>query len=135
MCEMCFEQRKSFKWKFANKKTSFSRNTFYGDVADGSSYAVVDKLGKGSFAKLKEKVKDKLFAIANDIIKLAAARELVNGIKIDTNKKILEDFQKTAGFEYTKDQKRSIKEIFDDLSSGRVMDRLLSGDVGFGKTI
>ena len=103
-------------------------------VADGSSYAVVDKLGKGSFAKLKEKVKDKLFAIANDIIKLAAARELVNGIKIDTNKKILEDFQKTAGFEYTKDQKRSVNEIFADLSSGRVMDRLLSGDVGFGKT-
>ena len=103
-------------------------------VADGSSYAVVDKLGKGSFAKLKEKVKDKLFAIANDIIKLAAARELVNGIKINTDKKILNDFPKSSGFEYTKDQKRSIKEIFDDLSSGRVMDRLLSGDVGFGKT-
>jgi len=103
-------------------------------VADGNSYAVVDKLGKGSFAKLKEKVKDRLFAIANDIIKLAAARELVNGIKINTDKKILQDFQKSAGFEYTKDQKRSIKEIFDDLSSGRVMDRLLSGDVGFGKT-
>ena len=103
-------------------------------VADGSSYAVVDKLGKGSFAKLKEKVKDRLFAIANDIIKLAAARELVNGIKVDTNKKIIEDFQKSAGFDYTKDQKRSINEIFADLSSGRVMDRLLSGDVGFGKT-
>ena len=103
-------------------------------VADGSSYAVVDKLGKGSFAKLKEKVKDRLFAIANDIIKLAAARELVNGIKINTEKKLLEDFPKGSGFDYTKDQKRSIKEIFADLSSGRVMDRLLSGDVGFGKT-
>jgi transcription-repair coupling factor (superfamily II helicase) len=103
-------------------------------VADGSSYAVVDKLGKGSFAKLKEKVKDRLFAIANDIIKMAAARELVNGIKINTNKKTLEDFAKSSGFEYTKDQKRSVREIFDDLSSGRVMDRLLSGDVGFGKT-
>ena len=103
-------------------------------VADGSSYAVVDKLGKGSFAKLKEKVKDRLFAIANDIIKIAAARELVNGIQINTEKKILENFQKSAGFDYTKDQKRSIKEIFTDISSGRVMDRLLSGDVGFGKT-
>ena len=103
-------------------------------VADGSSYAVVDKLGKGSFAKLKEKVKDRLFAIANDIIKIAAARELVNGIQINTDKRILEDFQKSAGFDYTKDQKRSIREIFTDLSSGRVMDRLLSGDVGFGKT-
>jgi transcription-repair coupling factor (superfamily II helicase) len=103
-------------------------------VADGSSYAVVDKLGKGSFAKLKEKVKDRLFAIANDIIKLAAARELVNGIKINTEKKLLEDFSKSSGFDYTKDQKRSVREIFADISSGRVMDRLLSGDVGFGKT-
>ncbi|WP_072680031.1 transcription-repair coupling factor [Arcobacter sp. LA11] len=103
-------------------------------VADGSSYAVVDKLGKGSFAKLKEKVKDRLFAIANDIIKLAAARELVNGIKINTDKKVLTDFKLNAGFDYTKDQSRSVREIFEDLSSGRVMDRLLSGDVGFGKT-
>lgn len=103
-------------------------------VADGNSYAIVDKLGKGSFAKLKEKVKDKLFAIANDIIRLAAARELINGLKIDINKTVLNEFQKSAGFIYTKDQKRSIEEIFSDLSSGRVMDRLLSGDVGFGKT-
>ncbi len=103
-------------------------------VADGSSYAVVDTLGKGSFAKLKDKVKDRLFAIAGDIIKIAAARELVNGIKIDCNKKILSDFPKSAGFDYTKDQKRSISELFADLSSGKVMDRLLSGDVGFGKT-
>ncbi|RXJ86777.1 transcription-repair coupling factor [Arcobacter sp. CECT 8985] len=103
-------------------------------VADGSSYAVVDKLGKGSFAKLKQKVKDKLFAIANDIIKIAAARELINGIKINTDKQLLIDFQKKSGFEYTKDQTRSIREIFNDLSSGKVMDRLLSGDVGFGKT-
>jgi len=103
-------------------------------VADGSSYAVVDKLGKGSFAKLKDKVKEKLFAIANDIIKLAAARELVNGIKINTNKKELDTFVTSAGFDYTNDQSRSIKEILADLSSGRVMDRLLSGDVGFGKT-
>ena len=103
-------------------------------VADGSSYAMLDQLGKGSFAKLKAKVKDRLFAIANDIIKLAAARELVNGIAIETDKKPLRDFALSAGFEYTKDQSRSIKEIFSDLSSGKVMDRLLSGDVGFGKT-
>ena len=103
-------------------------------VADGESYAIVDKLGKGSFAKLKEKVKDRLFEIANDIIKLAAARELVNGIKIDIDEFLIKEFQSTAGFSYTKDQTRSINEIFADISSGKVMDRLLSGDVGFGKT-
>ncbi len=103
-------------------------------VADGSSFASLDKLGKGSFIKLKAKVKEKLFAIANDIIKLAAERELISGIKIPINKKILSDFPKSAGFEYTKDQVRSVQEIFYDLNSGKVMDRLLSGDVGFGKT-
>ncbi|AZL53383.1 transcription-repair coupling factor [Aliarcobacter skirrowii] len=103
-------------------------------VADGESYAIVDKLGKGSFAKLKEKVKDRLFEIANDIIKLAAARELVNGIKIDIDEFLIKEFQNKAGFSYTKDQTRSINEIFADISSGKVMDRLLSGDVGFGKT-
>jgi len=103
-------------------------------VADGESYAIVDKLGRGSFAKLKEKVKDRLFEIANDIIKLAAARELVNGIKIDIDEFLISEFQSKAGFSYTKDQTRSINEIFADISSGKVMDRLLSGDVGFGKT-
>ena len=103
-------------------------------VSDGSAYATLDKLGKGSFTKLKDKVRDKLFAIANDIIKLAAARELINGIRIPTNTKVIEAFQEEAGFEYTKDQTRSVNEIFKDLESGRVMDRLLSGDVGFGKT-
>ncbi|MDX3959791.1 transcription-repair coupling factor [Aliarcobacter skirrowii] len=103
-------------------------------VADGESYAIVDKLGRGSFAKLKEKVKDRLFEIANDIIKLAAARELVNGIKIDIDEFLIKEFQSKAGFSYTKDQTRSINEIFADISSGKVMDRLLSGDVGFGKT-
>ncbi|RXJ96854.1 transcription-repair coupling factor [Arcobacter sp. AHV-9/2010] len=103
-------------------------------VADGESYAIVDKLGRGSFAKLKEKVKDRLFEIANDIIKLAAARELVNGIKIDIDEFLIKEFQNKAGFTYTKDQTRSINEIFSDISSGKVMDRLLSGDVGFGKT-
>jgi len=103
-------------------------------LANSGSVAVLDKLGKGSFAKLKSKVKDKLFAIASDIIALAAKRELTNGIKIDTNKEAIKLFRQDAGFEYTKDQQRSIKELFDDLNSGIAMDRLLSGDVGFGKT-
>ena len=103
-------------------------------VANSGSVAVLDKLGKGSFAKLKSKVKDKLFAIASDIIAIAAKRELTKGLKIDTKKEEIKLLQSNAGFEYTKDQKRSIDELLNDLSSGLVMDRLLSGDVGFGKT-
>ncbi len=103
-------------------------------VANSGNIAVLDKLGKGSFAKLKNKVKEQLFAIANDIISLAAQRELIQGIKIDVSKEEILLLQSQAGFEYTKDQQRSIRELLSDLSSGKVMDRLLSGDVGFGKT-
>ncbi len=103
-------------------------------LADSGTIAVVDKLGKGSFAKLKSKVKDRLFAIASDIIAIAAKRELTKGIYIDTSKEEIELLQSQAGFEYTKDQNRSVKEFLADMNSGLVMDRLLSGDVGFGKT-
>ena len=103
-------------------------------LADSGSIATVDKLGKGSFAKLKSKVKERLFAIASDIIAIAAKRELTKGIKIDTSKEEINVLQGHAGFEYTKDQNRSVKEFLYDMNSGLVMDRLLSGDVGFGKT-
>ena len=102
-------------------------------IADGG-IPILDKLGKGSFARLKEKVKEKLFVIANGIIALAAKRELIDGIVLDTHKEEILIFQNQSGFVYTKDQSKAIEEIFKDLSSGRVMDRLLSGDVGFGKT-
>lgn len=102
-------------------------------IADGG-IPILDKLGKGSFARLKEKVKEKLFIIANGIIALAAKRELIDGIVLDTHKEEILIFQNQSGFVYTKDQSKAIEEIFKDLSSGRVMDRLLSGDVGFGKT-
>ena len=103
-------------------------------VADSGIIPTLDKLGKNSFSKLKAKIKDKLFAIANEIIKLAALREVTEGIKIEINKNLIKEFQKEAGFSYTKDQIKAIEEIFADLSSGKIMDRLLSGDVGFGKT-
>ncbi len=96
--------------------------------------ASVDKLGKGTFLKLKEKTKAKLFEIAKDIIEIAAKRELSVAPVIRSDFDELSLFQNEAGFVYTKDQLRSIKEIFEDLSKGQVMDRLLSGDVGFGKT-
>lgn len=103
-------------------------------ISDSGTLALLDKLGKGSFAKLKSKVKEKLFEIAKELVELAALRELEKGVKVDTTLPEIKIFQKSAGFVYTEDQEKSISEIFNDLSSGRIMDRLLSGDVGFGKT-
>ncbi|MDY3113214.1 MAG: transcription-repair coupling factor, partial [Helicobacter sp.] len=102
-------------------------------IADGG-IPLLDRLGKGSFAKLKEKVREKLFVIANAIIDMAAKRELIDGVVLNVQKEEILIFQNKSGFVYTDDQKIAIKEIFKDLSAGRVMDRLLSGDVGFGKT-
>ncbi|GAA7204055.1 transcription-repair-coupling factor [Helicobacter pylori] len=103
-------------------------------VAQSDSVPVKDRLGKGSFLKLKAKVRTKLLEIASKIIELAAERNLILGKKMDTHLAELEVFKSHAGFEYTNDQEKAIAEISKDLSSKRVMDRLLSGDVGFGKT-
>ena len=103
-------------------------------IASSGTLAVVDKLGKGSFAKLKAKTREKLFAIAKEIIDIAAKREMIEALKIDTDREEIGKFQQDSGFIYTKDQIQSIDEIYSDLRSGKMMDRLLSGDVGFGKT-
>ncbi|AYQ45755.1 transcription-repair coupling factor [Helicobacter pylori] len=103
-------------------------------VVQSDSVPAKDRLGKGSFLKLKAKVRTKLLEIAGKIIELAAERNLILGKKMDTHLAELEVFKSHAGFEYTSDQEKAIAEISKDLSSNRVMDRLLSGDVGFGKT-
>ncbi|GAA9790891.1 transcription-repair coupling factor [Helicobacter pylori] len=103
-------------------------------VAQSDSVPAKDRLGKGSFLKLKAKVRTKLLEIAGKIIELAAERNLILGKKMDTHLAELEVFKSHAGFEYTSDQEKAIAEISKDLSSKKVMDRLLSGDVGFGKT-
>ncbi|WP_120968320.1 transcription-repair coupling factor [Helicobacter pylori] len=103
-------------------------------VAQSDSVPAKDRLWKGSFLKLKAKVRTKLLEIAGKIIELAAERNLILGKKMDVHLAELEVFKSHAGFEYTSDQEKAIAEISRDLSSKRVMDRLLSGDVGFGKT-
>ncbi len=103
-------------------------------VVQSDSVPAKDRLGKGSFLRLKAKVRTKLLEIAGKIIELAAERNLILGKKMDVHLAELEVFKSHAGFEYTSDQEKAIAEISKDLSSKRVMDRLLSGDVGFGKT-
>jgi len=103
-------------------------------MAEGGALPILDKLGKASFKKLKAKVKEKLFAIASQIINLSAQRHLKKGIVL---KKDLEEhaiFMSEAGFVHTEDQERAINDMLADMASGRMMDRLLSADVGFGKT-
>jgi len=103
-------------------------------VAEGGALPILDKLGKASFKKLKGKVKEKLFAIASQIINLSAQRHLKKGIQMKIDREEHTLFMSKAGFLHTEDQERAINEMLEDMSSGRMMDRLLSADVGFGKT-
>lgn len=103
-------------------------------IASAGSLPTLDRLGKGSFGKLKDKVKARLFEIAADIVNTAAARALIKAPKFTLDAKKIKAFQADAGFEYTQDQATSIQQILQNVSSGHIMDRLLSGDVGFGKT-
>lgn len=103
-------------------------------MSDGGSVPILDRLGKMSFRNLKEKVKEKLFAIASQIINLSALRHMSQGIKIDIDPSIHSEFLASAGFIHTSDQEDAINDTLRELRSGNIMDRLLSADVGFGKT-
>ena len=103
-------------------------------IASGGGVPVLDRLGKGSFGKLKETVRKRLLEIAGQIVNIAAARALIKAPKISIDQKELKEFQALSGFEYTEDQTQAVNEIISQMASGKIMDRLLSGDVGFGKT-
>ncbi len=103
-------------------------------IGESGAMVGVDRLGKGSFQKLKSKTKERLLEIASEIVDIAAKREMIEALKIEADSAHMARFEMDAGFIYTEDQRRVVGEIMDDFRSGRMMDRLLSGDVGFGKT-
>ncbi|CAA6813331.1 MAG: Transcription-repair coupling factor [uncultured Campylobacterales bacterium] len=103
-------------------------------ISDSGVLASMDKLGRGTFAKLKAKAKVKLLEIADEIIKTAARRELIKIPKVNISKHQISEFRDNIGFDYTLDQVKCCEEIFEDLQKPLIMDRLLSADVGFGKT-
>ena len=103
-------------------------------IASGGSTPMLDRLGKGNFGKLKAKVRKRLLEIAGQIVNTAAARALIKAPKINLAKQELKEFQAMSGFVYTQDQTNAVSDILNQIATGNIMDRLLSGDVGFGKT-
>src|SRR4029079_1403608 len=94
----------------------------------------LDRLGSGAWQARKARTKSRIREIAGELIKIAAARMLREAPKFTTEIGPYDEF--CAGFPYeeTEDQRASIDAVLDDLASGRPMDRLICGDVGFGKT-
>ncbi|WKL56619.1 transcription-repair coupling factor [Asticcacaulis sp. ZE23SCel15] len=105
--------------------------TRYG--ADSDS-AQLDRLGSASWQARKAKAKDRLREMADGLIQLAAARALKVGVQIDPPSGLYDEFCAQFPYEETEDQLNAIADVLEDLSKGHPMDRLICGDVGFGKT-
>jgi len=98
------------------------------------SVVTVDKLGTAYFQSRKAKIKKKLLEIAEYLLKVAAQRQLKEGSVFAASSQDYETFCKGFPYVETDDQERAIGEVEADLISGKPMDRLVCGDVGFGKT-
>jgi len=96
--------------------------------------AELDRLGGTAWQSRKARMKNRIREIAGELIKVAAERQLRDAPKLTVDTALYDEF--CAGFRYeeTDDQQAAIGAVLNDLSSGRPMDRLICGDVGFGKT-
>lgn len=100
---------------------------------DGTPPAV-DKLGSDSWKKLKQKTKKKVKEIAFDLIKLYAERKQKNGFAYSPDTYLQNELEASFLYEDTPDQYKATQDVKSDLESETPMDRLICGDVGFGKT-
>ena len=94
----------------------------------------VNKLGGNEWEKTKNRVKKKVQDMADDLLQLYAEREARKGFAFSPDNDMMLDFESEFPYELTPDQKRAIVQIKEDMEKSAPMDRLLCGDVGFGKT-
>ena len=94
----------------------------------------INKLGSGAWNRVKEKTKEKLKDIARDLIKLYAARKSEKGFAFAPDSYLQHELEASFIYEDTPDQLTATQAVKADMESDRPMDRLICGDVGFGKT-
>jgi transcription-repair coupling factor (superfamily II helicase) len=101
--------------------------------ADGKAPAL-SKLGGKAWQLLKSRARVNVHELAGELISLYAQRQQVEGIAYDLDQPWLEKLEASFPFRETEDQERAIEAVKEDLEAPRPMDRLVCGDVGFGKT-
>lgn len=94
----------------------------------------VNKLNGTEWQKTKNRVSKKVADMADELIKLYAERESRKGFAFSKDNDLMSSFESFFPYELTRDQKRAIVQIKEDMERSQPMDRLLCGDVGFGKT-
>lgn len=98
------------------------------------SQAQLDRLGGAAWSARKAKLKKRLLEIAGRLIEIAAKRQMRAAVKLAPPQGLYDEFAARFPYEETEDQAAAIEAVLADLASGRPMDRLICGDVGFGKT-
>lgn len=100
----------------------------------GGRPPVLDRMGGQTWTRTRARVKAKLLDMADELIKLYASRGKASGFAFSPDSNWQREFEEAFEFTETPDQIQSIKDIKNDMESDRPMDRLVCGDVGFGKT-
>lgn len=100
----------------------------------GNEEAALDKLGGANWQRRKAKIKNRIKDIAHNLIKITAERQLANINPTYFDSETYDQFCRKFPYNETDDQLTSINDIKEDLQSGKLMERLICGDVGFGKT-
>ena len=103
----------------------------YGTEEEGTR---LDRLGSASWQSRKAKLKERITLMAEDLMKTAAARAVGEAVQLQPPTGLYEEFCARFPYSETEDQAKAIDDVLADIGSGRPTDRLVCGDVGFGKT-
>jgi transcription-repair coupling factor (superfamily II helicase) len=94
----------------------------------------IDKLGTGSWRAAKAKVKEEVWKVAEELLEIYAKRELREGRRFSPPGELFHELEESFPFDETIGQDKAILDVIDDLTNDKPMDRLVCGDVGYGKT-
>lgn len=108
----------------------------YSVAADGddASTVALDKLGGSAWNERKAKVRKAIREMAQELLKLYASRKVIEGFRYGGRDAQFSEFEAAFPYTETRDQLRAIDDVLSDMETPRPMDRLICGDVGFGKT-
>lgn len=104
------------------------------DVYVGPKDVTLTRLSSASWEHVREKVKQSTEQLARELLTVSARREIVTGIAFPTQPDVEQRLAHSFVYDATEDQDRAISHVFTDMEDSRPMDRLVCGDVGFGKT-
>ncbi len=100
----------------------------------GGSRPTLDRLGSTSWSKTKSRIKKSMRDMAEELLKLYAQRQTISGYSFSSDTPWQQEFEDAFEFELTRDQADALSAVKSDMEAPRPMDRLLCGDVGYGKT-